>query len=118
MKFGLPISYLSLFVIIILGQNAGSIHFTIYILTSIVLTLTQPAVALSFPTSLAGKSLTSFNLLIFVGTFLMQWGIGLLIDLSKFFGKSEIQSFQISFSVYLAICIISYLYFILKNKSE
>ena len=55
MKIGLPISYLSLLVIIISGENAGTIHFTIYILTSIVLTLTQPAVALSFPTNLAGK---------------------------------------------------------------
>ena len=55
-KFGLPISYLSLFIIIISGENAGAIHFTIYLLTSIVLTLTQPAVALSFPTSLAGNS--------------------------------------------------------------
>jgi MFS family permease len=118
MKFGLPISYLSLLVIIILGENAGAIHFTIYILTSIVLTLTQPAVALSFPTSLAGKSLTSFNLLIFVGTFLMQWGIGLVIDFSQFLGKGEIQSFQISFLVYLVICVISYLYFILNNKNE
>jgi len=113
MKFGLPVSYLSLLVIIISGENAGVIHFTIYILTSIVLTLTQPAVALSFPTSLAGKSLTSFNLLIFVGTFIMQWGIGLVIDLSLFFGISEIQSFQISFLVYLIICIFSYLYFLL-----
>ena len=69
MKLGLPISYLSLLVIIMSGENAGALHFTLYILTSIVLTLTQPAVALSFPTSLAGKSLTSFNLLIFVGTF-------------------------------------------------
>jgi len=118
MKFGLPISYLSLLVIIISGENAGAIHFTIYILTSIVLTLTQPAVALSFPTSLAGKSLTSFNLLIFVGTFIMQWGIGLVIDLSQFFGKGEIQSFQISFFVYLVICLMSYLYFILNNKNE
>jgi len=118
MKFGLPISYLSLLVIIILGENAGAIHFTIYILTSIVLTLAQPAVALSFPTSLAGKSLTSFNLLIFVGTFLMQWGIGLVIDFSQFLGKGEIQSFQISFLVYLVICVISYLYFILNNKNE
>ena len=118
MKFGLPISYLSLLVIIISGENAGAIHFTIYILTSIVLTLTQPAVALSFPTSLAGKSLTSFNLLIFVGTFLMQWGIGLVIDLSQFLGKEEIQSFQISFFAYLIICILSYSYFIMKNKNE
>ncbi len=118
MKFGLPISYLSLLVIIISGENAGAIHFTIYILTSIVLTLTQPAVALSFPTSLAGKSLTSFNLLIFVGTFLMQWGIGLVIDLCQFLGKGEIQSFQISFFVYFIICILCYLYFILNNKNE
>jgi MFS family permease len=117
-KFGLPISYLSLLVIIISGENAGAIHFVIYILSSIVLSLTQPAVAMRFPTSLAGKSLTSFNLLIFLGTFIMQWGIGLIIDLSQFFGKSEIQSFQISFFIYLVICILCYLYFILNNKNE
>ena len=118
MKLGLPISYLSLLVIIISGENAGAVHFTIYLLTSIVLTLTQPAVALSFPASLAGKSLTSFNLLIFVGTFIMQWGIGLIIDLSQFLGKGEIQSFKISFFVYLLICIFSYLYFLLNNRNE
>ena len=117
-KLGLPISYLSLLVIIILGEKAGALHFTIYILTSIFLTLTQPAVALSFPTSLAGKSLTSFNLLIFVGTFIMQWGIGLIIDFCKFLGKEEVQSFKISFTVYLIICILSYLYFLMKNKNE
>jgi len=118
MKVGLPISYLSLLVIIISGENAGAVHFTIYLLTSIVLTLTQPAVALSFPTSLAGKSLTSFNLLIFVGTFIMQWGIGLIIDFCQFLGKEEVQSFKISFFVYLIICIFSYSYFVMKNKNE
>jgi len=118
MKIGLPISYLSLIIIIVSGENAGAIHFTIYLLTSIVLTLTQPAVALSFPTSLAGKSLTSFNLLIFVGTFIMQWGIGLIIDFCIYLGKEEVQSFKISFTVYLIICIFSYLYFILNNKNE
>jgi len=117
MKFGLPISYLSLLVIIISGENAGAVHFIIYIFTSIVLTLTQPAVAMRFPTSLAGKSLTSFNLLIFLGTFIMQWGIGLIIDLSQFFGYGEIPSFQISFSAYLVICVLCYLYFILNNKN-
>ena len=118
MKLGLPISYLSLLVIIILGENAGALHFTIYIFTSIFLTLTQPAVALSFPTNLAGKSLTSFNLLIFVGTFIMQWGIGLIIDFCQFLGREEVQSFKISFTVYLIICILSYLYFLIKNKNE
>ncbi len=117
MKFGIPVSYLVLLSIVILGSKVGVFLLTIYILTSIVLSLSQPAVALSFPKHLAGKSLTSFNLIIFLGTFVTQWGIGLIIDLSQSFGKSEIASFQISFFVYLLCCIISYLYFILKNKN-
>ena len=117
MKFGLPISYLVFLSIIMIGSKAGAFLLTIYILTSIVLTLVQPAVGLSFPKHLAGKSLTSFNFIIFLGTFSMQWGIGLIIDLSKSLGKSEIVSFQISFFVYLLICIFSYLYFIFNNKN-
>ena len=117
MKFGIPISYLVLLSIVILGSKVGVFLLTLYILTSIVLSLSQPAVALSFPKHLAGKSLTSFNLIIFLGTFVTQWGIGLIIDLSQSFGKSEIASFQISFFVYLLCCIFSYLYFIIKNKN-
>ena len=118
MKLGLPISYLVLLSIIIKGSNAGAFLFTTYILTSIVLTLVQPAVGLSFPKRLAGKSLTSYNLVIFLGTFIMQWGMGLIIDFSHSMGKSEILSFQISFFVYLVICIFSYLYFLLNNRNE
>jgi len=117
MQFGLPISYLVFLSIIMIGSKAGAFLLTIYILTSIVLTLSQPAVALSFPKHLAGKSLTSFNFVIFLGTFTMQWGMGLIIDLSKSLGKSEIASFQISFFVYLLICIFSYLYFIFNNRN-
>ena len=117
MQFGLPISYLVFLSIIIIGSKAGAFLLTIYILTSIVLTLSQPAVALSFPKHLAGKSLTSFNFVIFLGTFTMQWGMGLIIDLSNSLGKSEIVSFQISFFVYLLCCIFSYLYFIFNNRN-
>ena len=117
MQFGLPISYLVFLSIIMIGSKAGAFLLTIYILTSIVLTLSQPAVALSFPKHLAGKSLTSFNFVIFLGTFTMQWGMGLIIDLSKSLGKSEIVSFQISFFVYLLCCIFSYLYFIYNNRN-
>ena len=117
MKFGLPISYLVLLSIVILGSKVGVFLLTIYILTSIVLSLSQPAVALSFPKHLAGKSLTSFNLIIFLGTFVTQWGIGLIIDLAQSFGKSEIVSFQISFFVYFLCCVISYLYFIFNNRN-
>lgn len=115
-KLGLPISYIILFILIILGEKAGVFLITFYILTSIVLSLAQPAVAMKFPTNLAGKSLTSFNLLIFVGTFIVQWSIGLLIDISRNYGFDEVKSFQISFMVYLLICILSYSYFVFRNK--
>ena len=115
-KYGLPINYLILFLIILLGQKAGAAMFTLYILSSIVLTLTHPAIALSFPQHLAGKSLTSFNVFIHSGTFFVQWGIGLIIDYCKNIGFDTISSYRISFFVFLVICILSYLFFIFKNK--
>ena len=115
-KFGLPISYLILFIIIIMGQKSGATMFTIYILSSIVLSLTQPAVALNFPQQLAGKSLTSFNVFIHSGTFFVQWGIGLIIDYCRNIGFDTVLSYRVSFSVFLIICICSYIFFVIKNK--
>ena len=116
-KYGLPLNYVILFLIILLGQKAGAAMFTLYILSSIVLTLTHPAIALSFPQHLAGKSLTSFNVFIHSGTFFVQWGIGLIIDYCKNIGFDTISSYRISFFVFLVICILSYLFFIFKNKN-
>tara|TARA_B100001939_G_C16881528_1_gene591147 strand:+ start:25 stop:1230 length:1206 start_codon:yes stop_codon:yes gene_type:complete len=115
-KFGLPVSYIIFFLIIVMGQKAGATMFTIYILSSIVLSLTQPAVALNFPQNLAGKSLTSFNVFIHSGTFFVQWGIGLIIDYCKSIGLDTVLSYRVSFSVFLIICILSYVFFIIKNK--
>lgn len=117
-KFGLPLSYLVLFIIIIMGQKAGATMFTVFILSSIVLSLTQPAVALSFPQHLAGKSLTSFNVFIHSGTFFVQWGIGVVIDLCGNIGLNTITSYRISFSVFLIVCILSYIFFLILNKNE
>ena len=116
-KIGLPFSYIIFLLIIIMGPKAGASMFAIYILSSIVLSLTQPAVALNFSQQLAGKSLTSFNVFIHSGTFFVQWGIGLIIDLCKNMGLDTVLSYKISFTVFLIICIISYLYFILNNKN-
>jgi len=118
LKLGLPISFFVLFIIILLGSKAGSIHWTIYILSTISLSLTQPAVALAFPKHLAGKAFTSYNLILFIGIFAMQWGIGLIIDLVKHLGFSEIFAFQVSFFVFLVFCVLSYFYFIYCNRKS
>ncbi len=118
LKLGLPASLLVLFIIILLGPQAGAFHWGIYILSTIFLSLTQPAVALAFPTHLAGKAFTSFNLVLFIGIFTVQWGIGLIIDLVQTLGFSEIVGFQISFFIFLISSIFSYIYFILCNNKN
>ena len=116
LKLGLPISFLVMFTIIVLGSKAGALLITLFILTSIFLSVIQPAVGLSFQSHLAGKALTSFNLLIFLGAFIMQWFIGFVIDLIKSLGYTEIIGFQTAFSVFLLLSLISYMFFLVINK--
>ena len=116
LKLGIPLSFLVMLTIILLGPKAGAFYITLFILTSVFLTVIQPAVGLSFQSHLAGKALTSFNLLIFLGAFIMQWFIGLVIDLVKGLGYSEIIGFKTSFSVFLLLSLISYIFFLIINK--
>ena len=118
LKLGLPVSFLIMLTIIILGSKAGAFYITLFILSSIFLSVTQPAVGLSFQSHLAGKALTSFNLLIFLGTFIMQWVMGLVIDLVKIFGYTEIIGFKAAFSFFLFLSLISYMFFLIINKKS
>ena len=116
LKLGLPVSFIVMLIIITFGNNAGAALLTLFVLSSIFLSVTQPAVGLSFPSYLAGKALTSFNLLIFSGTFLMQWLIGFVIDYVKMQGYSEILGFKVAFSVFLFLSLVSYFFFLILNK--
>ena len=116
LKFGLPLSFIVMIIIITLGNKAGAFFLTLFILSSIFLSVTQPAVGLSFPSYLAGKALTSFNLLIFSGTFIMQWLIGFIIDYVNFLGYSEVLGFKAAFSAFLILSFCSYVFFIILNK--
>ena len=118
LKLGLPVSFLVILIIIILGSKAGAFYITLFILSSIFLSVTQPAVGLSFQSHLAGKALTSFNLLIFLGTFIMQWVMGLVIDLVKNYGYTEIIGFKAAFSFFLFLSLISYIFFLIINKKS
>ena len=118
LKLGLPVGFLVMLTIIILGPKAGAFYITMFILSSIFLSVTQPAVGLSFAGHSAGKALTSFNLLIFAGTFVMQWLMGFVIDIVKSLGHSEIFAFKSAFSVFLILSIISYIFFLVLNKKN
>ncbi|WP_075505842.1 MFS transporter [Candidatus Pelagibacter communis] len=116
LKYGSPLSLLVLGVIIYLGPNTESIHWALFIVSAVFLSLIQPAVGMAFSVSNAGKALTSYNLLIFIGAFFLQWIIGLIIDLGLSLNYSEIVSFQLAMSFVLVSSLTSYLYFLLKNN--
>lgn len=110
---GLPLSFVVLAVNIALGEGTGWVGWALYCVATTFVTLSQPAVALAFVPALAGRALSAFNLVIFSGVFVVQWGIGLLVDAFQSAGLSVTAAFQAAFVVYLGCCLLSYLYFLL-----
>ena len=134
MIYGLPLSFIFLAIIIIatqvlntpvgginssflegfnvnIGVNVG-ILWALYFVACSFMALSQPAIAMAFPAELAGRALSAYNLVLFAGVFVVQWGIGLLIDGFKALGWREVAAFQGAFGVFLVCCIASYGYFV------
>ena len=117
---GLPASFVLLAIIIIAGSElstgAGAL-WALYCISCTFVSLAQPAVGMAFAPTLAGRALSAYNLVIFAGVFVVQWGIGLAIEGFKALGLSEIQAFQAALSVFLLSSVTAYLYF-LSAKSH
>jgi hypothetical protein len=78
--WGWPLGALVLLAIIVLGPAAGTPWLALWCACTSVIALCQPAVAQAFAKAEAGRALSAFNLLIFLGVFACQWGMGLVID--------------------------------------
>ena len=118
LKFGAPLNLIVLGFIIYLGPKAGASHWALFAVSSVFLSLSQPAVGMAFSLSNAGKALTSFNLLLFIGAFALQWIIGVIIDLTMNLGFSEILGFRIAMIFFLLTSFFSYLFFLIKNSKN
>ncbi len=118
--YGLPLSFILLAVIIAAGAAVGAwaaVVWALYCASCTFISLAQPAVAMAFPGNLAGRALSSYNLLVFAGVFVVQWGIGLAIDGFSALGWQEVSAFQMAMTVYLLCTMVSYAYF-LATKSH
>ena len=110
--WGVPFSLLALAANIALGVSCGWLGWAIFCISSSVMGLAQPAVGMAFRASLAGRALSGYNLVIFSGIFVVQWGIGLLVDGFQASGWGTVASFQGAMAVLLCCCVASYLYFV------
>ncbi len=65
----------------------------------------------AFPVALSGRVNTALNLMVFVGAFGLQWGIGALVDALASAGSDRPQAFRITFSVLLATQVLAFAWF-------
>ncbi len=118
---GIPLSFIALASIIFAADRLGqwtALGLTLYCIACTFVSLAQPAVGMGFPSALAGRALSAYNLVIFSGVFTIQWGIGLLIDGFKALGWAEVAAFQAALSVFLVCCIGSYVHFLLSPGTK
>ncbi len=97
---------------IFLGSRADWPFWALFVVLGSVVSLAQPALSMIFPSSLAGRALTAYNLICFLGIFAMQWGIGLLIDALMVRGWSQEASFQGALGAYLCCCLASFAFYL------
>lgn len=106
--WGLPPHLGVLALIIALGEQASWPLWALFCVTATVASLAQPAVAQAFAPAMAGRALSAFNLVIFAGIFVVQWGLGLLVDAFLALGWAEVAAFRGAMAVFLAVGLASY----------
>lgn len=114
--WGHPLSFAALGALVLAGPAAGAGTLALFCVSSTFLSLAQPAVGMVFPASLAGRALSAYNLVIFLGVFLVQWGIGLLIDAFRALGWAEVSSFRAAFGAFLGCSVLSYAWFLYSRS--
>ena len=112
----LPLSLLILVFNIYGGSSVGWLGWTLFCVVSSVMGLAQPAVGMAFRPALAGRALSAYNLAIFSGVFVLQWGIGLMVDAFGAAGLDPVGSFRGAMAVYLLCCAASYVYFLMARS--
>jgi predicted MFS family arabinose efflux permease len=97
---GAPWSLAVLTLNLVLGAQATAWAWALYCVSCTFMALAQPLVGQAFPTHLAGRALSAYNLVIFAGVFAMQWGIGLAVDLGQALGLDTLQAYRLALGLY------------------
>ncbi|GAB4554952.1 MAG: MFS transporter [Rhizobacter sp.] len=116
--WGMPLSLLALFLGVGLGPDATAWVWALFCVSSTFVSLSQPAIGQAFPASLAGRALSAYNLLIFAGVFVLQWGIGATVDALVAQGWSTVSAFRGAFALLGVCCVFSYVWFLWRDEPD
>jgi MFS family permease len=118
MVWGLPSSLIVLATIVALGPQAGAGAWALFCVCSTFVSLSLPALAMTFPQALAGRALSAYNLVIFLGVFVVQWGIGLAIDGFMGAGLDTVAAYRAGMALFLACNGAAYAWFVLRGRGD
>jgi MFS family permease len=114
--YGMPVALTLLATICLAGSAVQWWTWALFFIASSCMSHAQPAVAMAFAQSLAGRALSAYNLLIFSGVFVVQWGLGLLIDGFQSRGLGTQAAYQAALGVFFVCSLAAYLRFVLDNR--
>ena len=112
---GMPLSFVLLAMLVLLGPSVGDGTaglLALFCVSCTFVSLAQPAVGLAFAPHLAGRARSAYNLVIFAGVFVVQWGIGLGVDLALGLGLSRVAAYQSAMAVFGLCSLLSWLFFL------
>ena len=78
--------------------------------------LAQSLIVSYFPKSFSGRVSTTYNLTLFIGAFIVQWGIGYLVDIGIEAGWPRATAFDIALGIYLGIQVLGYIWFLISPQ--
>ena len=113
--WGLPLSLLVFSAVVLVGPAAGdaaALMLAAFCVSSTLVSLAQPAIGMAFPSELAGRALSAYNLVIFAGIFVVQWGIGLGVDLALGLGLDKPVAYQSAFGAFGLLSLLSWVFFL------
>ena len=109
--WGVPFNLLAMLGVVWGGADTGTLTWIVFFITNTVVSLAQPAVGMAFPSHLAGRALSAYNLVVFAGVFVIQWGMGLWIDALLAAGWSITAAYQGALGFFMLCSLGGYGYF-------
>jgi hypothetical protein len=117
----LPVSLLVLCTLVVGGGSLGKatvLCWVLFSVTSTVVTQLLPVIGMAFSQDLAGRAMSAYNLVVFCGIFVLQWGIGLGIDGLAAMGLDVPLSYRGTLAIYALLSTGSYVFFLMYRTNN
>lgn len=116
-----PFSFVALMLLVAAGPALGAASWVLLALYCVLSTPSaqvQAVVALALPSQLAGRALSAYNLAIFVGVFVVQWGIGLAADAFESAGLSPVTALRAAMALFGVLAAACWAHFVRAGRAQ